>query len=150
MSVLPFASVIGSSIWSSIGYAFIELLFTSISPIVISVVSVFVYSNVIFQMLGSVSSFAISYSTLFSFNCNFPVLVICVVVVVDVVVIVVEVVDVVLVLVVWDVRVVVVEFVDVCRLNAIAMATMIIIAARIIVDIFAFRALLFVPIFGGT
>jgi len=56
------------------------LLFTSISSIVVSVGSVFVYCSVIFQTFGSVSSFAISYSTLFSFSCSFSMLVVCVVV----------------------------------------------------------------------
>lgn len=63
--------------------------------------------------------------------------VVCVVVVVVVVVVAV---NVVLVCVVW--LVVVVKFVDVCMYNVIANAIMIIIAARIIVDIFVLKPLL--------
>jgi len=102
--VLPFAIVVGSSIWSSMGYDFIELLFTSISSIVMSSVPVLVHSSVIFQMFGSVSSFAISYSVLFNFIFNVSVFVVVCVVVDDAVVVVV------VLLVCW---VVVVGFVDV-------------------------------------
>lgn len=61
VSVLSFVIVSDRFVWSSMGYDFIEF------STVISVVSLFVWSSVIFQMFRPVSSFAIPYSILFNF-----------------------------------------------------------------------------------